>query len=101
MAETEIVFTDRYQAAGIPYPDPETMCKGGCEGMGCFPAKADDPDETVRALWHAAGDQTDFREKGERAEKGLPLESEWRFVTCRSCYGTGKRPVPSPEGGSK
>ena len=26
---SEIEFTDRYPALGIPYPDPETMCIRG------------------------------------------------------------------------
>lgn len=30
-------FTDRYQALGVPYPNPETMCKGRCEGTGVYP----------------------------------------------------------------
>lgn len=30
-------FIDRYSATGTPYPDPETMCKGSCEGMGYYP----------------------------------------------------------------
>ena len=34
---SEIEFTDRYPALGIPYPDPETMCKGECDGVGWFP----------------------------------------------------------------
>ena len=36
-----IEFTDRYKALGIPYPDPETMCKGHCEGTGVYPTKID------------------------------------------------------------
>src|SRR5260221_6210432 len=33
----EYEFVDRYSATGTPYPDPETMCEGPCEGMGCVP----------------------------------------------------------------
>ena len=35
--ETQITFTDRYAATGTPYPNPETMCEGQCEGMGVVP----------------------------------------------------------------
>jgi DnaJ-class molecular chaperone len=37
MSDFEI--TDRYRALGIPYPDPETMCKGQCEGTGVVPTE--------------------------------------------------------------
>ena len=30
----KIIFTDRY---GGNYPDPKTVCKGQCEGMGWYP----------------------------------------------------------------
>ena len=42
-------FTDRYKAIGIPYPDPETMCQGPCEGVGIYPEN--DP---ASALWREA-----------------------------------------------
>ncbi len=52
----EYEFVDRYSATGTPYPDPETMCEGPCEGMGCYPHHAHSPDETEaeRELWNAA-----------------------------------------------
>jgi hypothetical protein len=47
----EIVFVDRYSATGTPYPDPETMCQGQCEGMGCYPCKNDDEmEQTVKQI---------------------------------------------------
>jgi len=35
--------TDRYKAAGVPYPDPKTMCEGQCEGMGFYPQFLEGP----------------------------------------------------------
>jgi len=63
-----IQFTDRYDALGIPQPDPETMCRGYCEGMGIVPV-------AVRAWWL------------------LWFAKRWRFVECRNCKGTGLRGV--------
>lgn len=37
MTDQPIEFTDRYQALGIPYPDPATVCKGQCDGCGVYP----------------------------------------------------------------
>lgn len=89
--EAEIQFTDRYEALGIPHPDPETMCLGFCEGTGCIPVKmgknggrdglATVGDETAPelvALWHQA-----------EAVKSSP--DGWHFVKCPECKGTGKR----------
>lgn len=50
--DRQIEFTDRYQAAGIPQPDPETMCDE-CEGMGCYPVHRNTDDAQDRALWVA------------------------------------------------
>ena len=36
-----IEFTSRYEALGIPFPDPETMCHGQCEGIGFYPYSPD------------------------------------------------------------
>lgn len=35
----EIEWTDRY---GGNWPDPETVCKGLCDGIGSYPVKRDD-----------------------------------------------------------
>ena len=32
--DTTIEWVDRY---GGDYPDPDTMCKGQCDGMGVYP----------------------------------------------------------------
>lgn len=34
---------DRYSALGIPRPDPATICKGQCEGVGYYPQFLDGP----------------------------------------------------------
>lgn len=69
---------DRYQALGIPYPDPDTMCRDQCEGTGWVPVAEDDREEPWRSLWLAA-------EAEQKADDG------WHFVKCPSCDGTGKR----------
>lgn len=74
----EIEFTDRYKATGTPYPNPDTMCLGQCEGMGVVPISEDDIDEPWRALWLAA-----------EAEK--PSDDGYHFVTCPDCNGTRLR----------
>lgn len=73
-----IEFYDRYSALGIPYPEPETMCNGQCEGTGYVPVPADEIDPTFKALWLEAEIQN-------------PTDDGWHFVTCPSCNGTGKR----------
>ena len=84
----KLEITDRYQAMGIPYPDPETMCKGQCEGTGVIPVFMDNPfgygcrpngeekDEQLIALW-------------KEAEAENPTDDGWHFVKCPACGGTG------------
>lgn len=75
---SEIEFTDRYQALGIPRPDPETVCEDQCEGTGVVPISSDETDEPWRSLW-------------AEAEAKSPAPNGWHFVKCPSCGGTGKR----------
>lgn len=75
---SKIEFTDRYQALGIPYPDPETMCDGQCEGTGFVPIRSDDMEEPWRTLWL-------------EAEKKKPTDNGCHFVICPDCKGTRKR----------
>jgi len=99
MAEIEI--TDRYQALGISYPDPETVCQGQCEGTGCVPVYVsrgdrrkgathsrpdDETDKALRALWFAADEK-------DRSKDG------WHFVECPDCGGTGKLAKAKPDAG--
>jgi hypothetical protein len=78
---SEVEFTDRYQALGVPYPDPATMCRGGCEGLGLYPVKRDE--------WRTGYE----RRAWETAEAARPNEpgDEWHFIRCEACGGTGKR----------
>ena len=68
--------TDRYE--GMPYPNPETMCEGQCEGMGVVPIGSGDMEEPFRTLWL-------------EAEKKNPAADGNHFVKCPDCNGTGKR----------
>lgn len=72
----EIEALDRYQALGIPYPDPETMCDGPCEGIGRFPLRKDDDNPSYTGLW-------------QDAEKKCPSDDGWHFVVCPDCNGKG------------
>lgn len=80
-------FTDRYQALGIPYPDPATMCKGDCEATGYVPIKSDTDDPVYRRLW-------------DEAEAVEPTDDGWHFVVCPRCSGTRLEPEQSdgPDG---
>jgi hypothetical protein len=74
---SEIVFTDRYQALGIPYPNPETMCMGQCEGTGWVPVHRNDMEEPYHTLWL-------------EAEQKSPSDDDYHFVECPDCNGMGK-----------
>lgn len=54
-------FTDRY---GGPenWPEPETVCRGPCEGIGVYPTRV--------------------RDTGS-------VDVDYEFVTCEECGGTG------------
>ena len=83
----EIETTDRYKATGTPYPDPETMCNGQCEGMGSYP--------TEKALINQEACEAKGGRLiviGQREEDGTPCkEDDWIFVVCPDCNGTGRR----------
>lgn len=73
-------FVDRYSAMGIPFPDPETMCLGSCEGVGFHPTKNQE-----NPLWQEAHNALDAH-----TDDGGKCDG-WHFVTCSECGGTGKR----------
>lgn len=77
MKKVKIEFTDRYKALGIPEPNPDTMCKGQCEGTGWVPIHKNDMDEPWRTLWLEA-------ELKNKSDDG------YHFVKCPDCNGTGK-----------
>ena len=70
-----IKFTDRYNDR---YPDPELMCLGQCDGMGCFPVNKNDKNPDYQRLW-------------DEAEKKKPSDDGWHIVRCPDCEGTGKK----------
>lgn len=100
MENTDIVFTDRYEAAGIPYPQAETVCLGQCEGMGCVPIHEGETDPRFKALWdhahattHSITDRMliELRRVAPWAPRHRDGCDGWHFVKCPDCNGTGKR----------
>jgi hypothetical protein len=77
-------ITDRYDVLGIARPDPQTVCKGHCEGTGVVPVQAADDDPQLAQRWEAA-------------EAKDPAADGWHFVTCPTCDGTGKQPASDPK----
>ena len=89
--DTEVEYTDRYEAFGIKRPDPQIMCKGSCEGTGyfpifnpecqnkgeCYPADITPLEPSILALWQAA--------EGENKS-----DDGWHFVKCPDCNGKGE-----------
>lgn len=81
-------FTDRYKALGMPYPDPDKMCKGPCEGAGIVPVKG-------RLTGHGGGEivpmEPDNPENAEllrlwqQYENESPSDDGWQFVPCPVC----------------
>ena len=73
--EHKIVFTDRYDALGIPVPVPNTMCLGNCEGTGWVPIHRTETEPFYKKLW-------------DEAEAKEPTDDGWHFVICPRCKGT-------------
>lgn len=82
-------FDDRYQALGIPYPDPETMCLGQCEGTGWVPLKGAPADEGE--LFEVPELEPELRQLWEAAEAEHHAADGWHFVVCPACSGTRLR----------
>lgn len=92
---TAFEFTDRYQALGIPYPEPETVCEGQCEGTGHVPvyiqarppregeAYPSEPEDDARlvALWNEQ--HRKYHGWRKLAFAFSPREL-WRFGTAKS-----------------
>lgn len=114
----EIEFTDRYKALGIPYPEPETMCNGQCEGTGWIPVYCKitpantsmcekEEDERLIQAWEKAHAEAhnltgilktcmDFLKNGKIKWAVSHLWQDWKCdgwhtVECPDCNGTGKR----------
>lgn len=75
------VFVDRY---GGDYPDPDTVCRGQCEGLGYYPQNIDDPNATEAEKASVAH----MLNRGDE-----PDEHGTLFITCPDCDGTGKRKI--------
>jgi hypothetical protein len=89
--EGSVIFVDRYSALGMESPDPETMCKGECEGTGFIPVfnpeftdngkcrPVDDAPliDPLLSLWNAA-------------EQVSPTDDGYHIVRCPHCSGSGK-----------
>jgi len=60
---SEFEFVSRY---GDSLLDPDTMCKGQCEGAGWVPIADNDYDEPWRRLWL-------------KAEQREPTDDGWHF----------------------
>jgi hypothetical protein len=85
-----VEFVDRYQALGIPYPDPETMCHGQCEGTGFIPVNFREPGPGD--CYHVYSDEKDalYRPLWEAAEAESPSDDGYQFIKCPDCHGSGK-----------
>lgn len=89
-------MTNRYEAIGIEYPNPDTMCIGDCEGTGFYPVQSvgfitdfggiDFRDEE---LWQVEHNKGNFF---KRILHKLTCDG-WHFVKCYDCKGTGKRKI--------
>jgi len=95
MSSVQYEFTDRYDALGIR-PDPETACKGQCEGTGVVPIVGPHEARPGRVRPVDTPESTDDMEQPWRslwleAEQESPAENGWHFVKCPECQGTGKR----------
>ena len=110
-------FSDRYSATGTPYPDPETVCRGQCEGMGVVPVHVDEfdfselHDPVWAGLWMDEHRATcNFRgvmrvlwrhkewwywrsvlRDVRQARRWQFCADGWHFVVCPTCNGTRVR----------
>lgn len=73
-------FNDRYAVLGIEPPKLETMCRGGCDGVGYYPTKDKASPAWKYAHLKAICDNTMH-----------PLLCDgWHFIQCADCGGTGR-----------
>lgn len=76
--------TNRYEALGLPLPDPKTMCKGQCDGLGFYPCKNDEEIEPIElAAWLDQHNAPDAHDDDDGKCDG------WHFIKCFECAGTG------------
>lgn len=89
-----VIFEDRYTAAGIDYPDPETVCKGQCEGMGTIPVYVRTAQQIIKDpsfITYESETNKVLLKLWEELEKISPTDDGYHFVKCPECKGTGKR----------
>ncbi len=88
-----VEFSDRYSAMGIPRPDPNTMCRGKCEGTGVVPVKysVPKPGEVSAVNDPNDPDDAELRRRWEAAEREHPSDDGWHFVKCPTCNGSRLR----------
>lgn len=82
-------FTDRYQALGIPYPNPETMCQGQCEGTGYIPVYISKGNSSIEPI--EIENNSELIRLWQEAEAKHPTDDGWHFVVCPDCNGTRLR----------
>lgn len=101
--DNTLSFMDRYKALGVPYPDPRTMCKGPCEGLGVH--AEDDPTnpawQDAHSRAHGMGNVFRMirtcRRQGDPWARAISYGLEelacdgWHFVPCLDCGGSGLR----------
>lgn len=109
-------ITSRYEALGMPLPDPKTMCKGHCEGTGWVPYKKrgigdldvipqeddaifdklwEEAHKEAHTAWHKLKVLWDWIRTGHfswrtKIEYLFEKCDGWHFVKCPDCKGTGK-----------
>ncbi len=109
-------FMSRYEALGIPFPEPDTVCQGHCEGTGWIPIVGSvvrirgsiyaepETDPVLAALWKAQHEFTcSWHGRLRNILHGLVTFDRFRlrlgwdrcdgyhFVKCPDCGGAGKR----------
>ncbi len=82
--------SDRYQAMGIPYPNPKTVCQGQCEGTGWIPVYLGEGD-TDRSIYGPDEEDPELIQAWHEADVVSPTDDGWHFVKCPACAGSGVR----------
>ena len=81
----------RYGVGTEGLPDPKTMCKGPCEGMGVVPYDFSEPAPGQAYIVYSDEEERVYRPLWEEAEAKEPAEDGWHFLVCQDCLGSGKR----------
>lgn len=97
--------TSRYEALGLPLPNPDTMCSGECEGTGWVPIWFPLPLHGANGLAErvvtsatvgvslSSTDYEKYYALWLEAEQAAPADDGWHFVVCPECQGTGQKGV--------